>query len=77
MKKILPIALSALILFASCAKTYENSSQWIKTSIGGYPYFDFRYTDFFITLTDTTLEADPKDPSMEDSLHYKGRYSVS
>jgi hypothetical protein len=65
MKKPLSVALSVVILFASCAKNYENSSQWIKTSIGGYPYFDFRYTDFFITLTDTTLEAESKDPNME------------
>ena len=65
MKKTLPITLSVLVLFASCAKTYENSSQWIKTSIGGYPYVDFQYTDFFITLTDTTLDADSKDPSFE------------
>jgi hypothetical protein len=56
MKKILPIALSVLILFEACDK-WENRGQWIKTSI-----VDFDPSFSTISYADTAIEADANRP---------------
>ncbi len=60
MKQILPIALSALILFGACGKQFENRGQWITTNI-----YNYDASSFNISYTDSSINAVSKTPSFQ------------